>query len=797
LRSLFNNLTTKVLGLAVLAVSGMQLTTVLPVLNSAETIISRLADEELVKAENIIDNSLLHRADALRDQMRPLVQSSALHQAIRSGDKNALRSSLQGKIDLTGADIALLLAADGTILVANSNEPLAASGFAELTIKPNELFLTETAAYEMLTLPIEAPNTIGWFSLGYQIDDRLANSLARAAGVEITMVRTIKSGQTSVLGSSLATAERDLLNDAAQKIKSGTSFKTATREVGEYFRSKGIDYLPDNNNLIVLVHKRVAETRQLYVALRSSLLHAASTSMLFALLLGYFLWCAVTNPVRKLVSAARRISVGNYTEALNINSKNEFGELASSFEQMRIGIAEREQRIVYQAEFDDLTGLPNRRQGTELLRGVLRGAAKTDDPVVVMVMHLQRFREIQSSLGHKIGEELLRQIAERMRVELDKTYVLARLEGDQFLVVAPEADEEEGKRLARRLTSMIDTGLNVQSVNVTMDACIGFCVWPEHGHQPEELLRRAAVAKNDAHESQQRIWVYQNGREARHVRQLAILGDLRRATRENELQLYLQPKVDLQTAKVCGAEALLRWSHPELGQISPLEFIPLAERAGCIGMITQWVLSRAIAQCRSWHDQGFDLPIAVNISAQDLLHDNFIPIIEHELDVNGMDASCMICEITEEAVMHDVGHAQKVLERLRGMGARTSMDDFGIGYSSLSNLQKLPMDELKIDRAFVMHLPDNSQNAAIARTIIDLAHNLNLEVVAEGVETVAALRWLREAGCERAQGYYLSKPMPAFEFAPWVRNWEHTTHDVFNGTVKVTDSQILGPQLIS
>lgn len=797
MRSLFNSFNAKVLGLALLAVAGSQIATVLAVLVYAEREVATRADDELQKAQTRLTRTLEHRADALADAIRPLVRSPGFQDALRTGDRQGINDRLLPPLDQSGADIALLLDSAGAVVAAFGDEALARSSYAELLENRREMLFTDQSAYEMLSLPVEAPDTIGWVSIGYRVTDNLAGDLAQAAAVDLTLLRTSDSGRISILGSSLPPAERELMLSASEQVAAGATYLQATEEVSEYFRTARQPYLTADSRVVMLLHKRIDDARQPFLALRGAMLHAASLSLIGALVLAVFLSRAVTKPMRALLEAARRMSIGNYSQQLTLSSHDEFGELAQTFEAMRTGIAEREQRIVYQAEYDDLTGLPNRLQATEKLRNIVREAGRTGRPAVVMVMHLRRFREIQSSLGHEIGDEVLRQIAQRLRAALDARLVLARLEGDQFLIVAPDADEEEGKRIADDIAGLVDAGMNVQSVNVTMDACIGFCVCPEHGRQADELLRRAAVAKNDAQRAQKRIRMYQNGREARHVRQLAILGDLRRATRNNELELHLQPKVNLRTNKVCGAEALLRWHHPELGQIPPFEFIPLAERAGCIGMVTQWVLSRAIAQCRSWRDQGIELPIAVNFSAQDLMHDNMVPMIEHELQANDMDASCLICEITEEAVVHDLEHAINVINRLRAIGARTSMDDFGTGYSSLSNLQNLPVDELKIDRAFVMQLPGDPQSAAIARAIIDLAHNLNLEVVAEGVETIEGLRWLRNEGCERAQGYYLSKPMPATEFVSWLRNWEQSNHDEFSADEQFSDSVILRPRLIT
>lgn len=797
MKGLINKFSYKVLGLALAVVLASQAATVTAVLVFAENENKRVAEEELKKAAVGFENALAHRSDALSNVMLSFANNPLVVDALRNNrHRDILLTTFSSAMSQAGAKTAILFGADGSIDTSFGVDVNDQAAFTELYLSDHSLIMLEDTAFEMSVQSI-GDEPLGYLAMGYPIDDNIAHKLAAINDIDISLLRTSHTGTVSMLGSSLPTEERSMVRETAQQVANGKSPGEALEELSQHFSSEAVRYTEENKSVLVLFHKRVVDARKPFMALRGAMTHAAAISVLGSLLLAILLSRAVTNPVRQLLMAARRMSVGNYRKKLEISSRDEFGELAKAFEGMRKGISEREQRIIYQAEFDSLTGLPNRVHAMDLLRDALRNASKNADPVAVMVMHLQRFREIQSSLGHEIGDEVLRQTAQRMGAALDDSHILARLEGDQFLIIAPDTDKDDGKRLARRLAGLLDAGLNVQSVNVTLDACIGFCVSPEHGRQPDELLRRAAVAKNDAQQGQKRIRAYQNGREARHVRQLAILGDLRRATRENELQLFLQPKVALQNTQVCGAEVLLRWNHPELGQIAPFEFIPLAEKAGCIGMITEWMLGHAVSLAKNWKDQAINLPLAVNLSAQDLLGENLIALLEHELESKGMEANCLILEITEEALVHDMDHAIKILERLRAMGAKTSMDDFGTGYSSLGHLQRLPIDELKIDRAFVTSLPDQQQNAAIVRAIINMAHNLGLEVVAEGVETTAALRWLREEGCERAQGYYLSKPMPAGEFIPWMRNWETQAQADQNAESDMTDSLILRPRLIT
>ncbi|NND53412.1 MAG: EAL domain-containing protein [Gammaproteobacteria bacterium] len=764
----------------------------------------RFADEEnrlravaeIDTASSNFASDVAQRARNLRDILLTLGTDENVRTALAERrDIDKLVSKFQNYYAQAKADVGMVYDANGDMLFRLNISNYESAQFESAFAAGRDLLITDEAVYDVVTVEIGADEPSGYMLMGHRIDDDIAVAMAARSGVDVTILTRTHTGKIRTLGSSLPPEERRMIAEAALRVSDGHA--EAVRELENTLTSGAGLYIPDDNRVIVLFHKRVVESRKPFEALQGKLINSALISALGALILTALLSRAVTTPIRQLLMAARRMSVGNYNTKLEINKGDEFGELAQAFEKMRIGIAEREQRIVYQAEFDPLTGLPNRTHAMESLREILRNASQSGDSVVVMVMHMQRFREIQSSLGHEVGDEVLRQTAQRLRAGIDEEHILARLEGDQFVVIAPGADKDEGKRLARRLAGLLDAGFNVQDVNVTLDACIGMCVSPEHGRQPDELLRRAAVAKNDAQQGQKRIVVYQNGREARHVRQLAILGDMRRACRENELEIYLQPKVELSSTQVCGAEALLRWNHPELGQIAPFEFIPLAERAGCIGMLTEWMLGRAVAQARSWHDQGINLPIAVNLSAQDLLSENLISLLENELDANKMKPDCLVLEITEEALVTDIDYAIKILERLRDMGFRTSMDDFGTGYSSLGHLQRLPIDEIKVDRSFVGNLPEHSQNAAIVRAIINMAHNLGLEVVAEGVETSPALRWLREEGCERAQGYFLSKPMPVDEFVPWMREWESLTRNELVDVANHDESLMLRPRLIT
>lgn len=487
---------------------------------------------------------------------------------------------------------------------------------------------------------------------------------------------------------------------------------------------------------------------------------------------GALLARTISSPFRELVQAARRIRDGDYAQAVRVHSGGEVGELAQAIDLMQRSIAEREERISWQASFDSLTGLATRLSATASIAEAIDAADHPPRQVTVMLVDLNNFSDIGLSLGHDIGDALRCQAAERLRAGLDARHLLARLEGDQFLAVLRDVGVDQAREMAQDWLRLLGAGLSVRNVSVAADATIGIAGAPDHAREAEELLQRAAFAGREARQSGQEIQVYRAGSEERHVRQLAILADLRRAARHDEFRLFLQPKIRLVDGSVCGAEALLRWEHPAFGFLTPDQFIPVAEKSGNITLITHWALTAAVRECRLWMEDGLDVPVAVNISGRDL-HNSELPcFVLQLLRDHDLPARNLVLEITEAAVVRDLQRATLVLESLRALGIRISVDDFGTGYSSLSQIKHLPVDELKIDRSFVRDLPGSPDDAAIVRAAIDLAHDLGLSVLAEGVECTAARDWLRGRSCELAQGYLFSKPLPADEFQAWVRGYE-------------------------
>ncbi len=760
------------------------------VLLTANREASMQAEADLTAGAALFDRLTGVRADRLRNFMRAAAADPRLTEAIAAGDSQLISEVLAIHGKRVRADRALAIDASGRVIATTNTIAPELPGLAEL-IKRAEgdglvrsTITSDDAAWEMLTVPVKpfgkTASQPAWISMGFLIGDELASAMRSYTGLDVTLVMQGPEALT-VLGSSVEKM-KSIVNEPAipvSSIKSGRSFPLTI--AGAQSLALSIPYMAASDNVRVLMHKSLFDAMAPYRLLRTIVISLGVFTLIIALGGALLLSKTVTKPLQKLTDAARRISSGDYGAPIKSGGSGELAELASAFNAMQQTIAEREEHITYQARFDALTGLPNRILGMQRLAEVIKNVKNTQEPVSVMLVDLDSFDEIGSSLGHEFGDALLCQAAERLRAGLDSLHTLARLEADEFLIVMQHTDVEAAQATASELLRGMEGGLAVRDVSICLDASIGISVFPDHGDDPDQLLLRAAVAKNDAKQAQEGIHVYEEGKEACHLRQLAILGDLRRAVHNDELKLFLQPKIHLGIGAVCGAEALVRWDHPALGFLPPDEFIPIAEKSGNISLITHWALTAAIRECRLWQEEGVDLPVSVNLSGRDLLDRNLPCLILEVLRDHDLDPRKLVLEITEEALVRDFAHANLVLECLREMGIKVSIDDFGTGYSSLAQIKNLPVDELKIDRSFVMELPDNRADAAIVHAAIELGHSLGLEVLAEGIETQDALDWLTAQGCERAQGYLISRPMPAEGFCKWVARYKASR-------VKATDT---------
>ena len=422
----------------------------------------------------------------------------------------------------------------------------------------------------------------------------------------------------------------------------------------------------------------------------------------------------------------------------------------------------------FRALHDTLTGLPNRELLADRLGQALRSGTRATTRTGLMVIDLDRFKEVNDTFGYQYGDELLRQVGPRLAGVLRRTDTVARLGGDEFAVLLPDLhDAEDASEVALSLVEALEMPFHVLGADLDVEASIGVVVSGEHGRDPTTLLQHADVALDVAKTLSSGVFAYDPTLDSRTPSRLALLGDLRRALERDELLLHYQPKVSLSTGNVVGAEALVRWQHPSRSLVFPDDFIPMAEHTALIGPLTRHVLNTALAQVRTWIDAGRPLPIAINLSARNLHDEDFASQVAGLLAAHDVPADLLELEVTESALTIDPERAQQMLKRLSALGVRISIDDFGAGYTSLGQLTKLPVSELKIDRSFVMTMAEDPGNAMIVQSVIDLGHNLGMTLVAEGVETEQSLTTLAGLTCDVAQGYHICRPIPADAFDVW------------------------------
>jgi diguanylate cyclase (GGDEF)-like protein len=427
-----------------------------------------------------------------------------------------------------------------------------------------------------------------------------------------------------------------------------------------------------------------------------------------------------------------------------------------------------------QARTDELTGLPNRRSVFEALAAADRRL--TDGrSIAVLVLDLDRFKEINDSLGHAVGDALLSQVGPRLRRELRDDDMLARLGGDEFVVLVGDVDRASALALAERLRSRLQQPFLVGETGLTIDASIGVALGPEHSTTAEELLQLADLAMYSAKGGRQGVAAYEVARDGEGRHRLESVEQLRAGIAAGELVLHYQPKLELATGEVEGVEALVRWQHPVRGLLYPDAFIELAETAGLMGQLTSTVVDMALGQCRAWTDQGCPLTVSVNVSPSNLIDEDFPAEVAALLRRHGLPANSLVLEVTESILMEDRERAVRVLTRLRDAGVGVSIDDYGTGYSSLAYLATLPVTELKLDRAFVADMTGSSRAASIVTSTLQLAHALDLVLVAEGAEDQATVDALTSLGCDVVQGYHLSRPLPPEQLLDWVRKREAAT----------------------
>jgi diguanylate cyclase (GGDEF)-like protein len=736
---------------------------------------------QLAAGERVLDRLLAQSAQKLTQGARLLAADYGFREALASDDRETIGSALGNHSGRIGATLALLYGLDGAER-ARSAVPSLAQADAATGAWINRLIaqaerdgdaagtrVIDGRLHQVVVVPVKAPIPIAWVAMGFAVDEELARDLRQLSLLHVSFVDR-RDGRHTVLGSTLSEAARAALAQQAPDIAFPSAALGELELVGESFgmRVHPVGAGQTGAATFAVLQRSIEEAIAPYRRLQLTLLLLTAFGLAASVLGSVLTARRITRPVLDLVNGARLLARGDYSVRVQVPQRDEIGQLASAFNQMSEGLSVRERQITRLAYWDTLTGLPNRVQFVDKLREALERNRKQERMCSVLMMDLDRFKVVNDVLGHQIGDVLLREAAERLMIGLaGRTDLIARLGGDEFAVLLEGESPEAAVQWGRSILLALEAPFSVQGQTVDLRASIGIAGYPAHGTEGTLLLSRAEVAMYTSKSRNAGILVYDPRFDENSQRNLSLMTELKQAIEQNQFVLLYQPKVHIASGEVWGGEALIRWAHPQRGFVPPDRFIPFAEQTGFIRDITRWVLRQAVTQCAAWRARGHAWSIAVNLSTRDLMDLELPQWLGELLQAHGVPPAAIGLEITESAIMEDPARALQTLELLDGMGFGLSIDDFGTGYSSLAYLKRLPIQELKIDKSFVMSLNRDADDAIIVRATVDLAHNLGVKVVAEGVESAEIWSMLRALGCDLGQGYHLSKPVRPEEFERW------------------------------
>jgi diguanylate cyclase (GGDEF)-like protein len=744
-------------------------------------------EAELSVTERVFQQVLRSNREKLTQAATITAADFGFRKAVASDSRATVESALANQADRIKANISMLVSLDG-VLLADSGRPERDGQpflFPRLLQSARHdgmasgLGIIDGQLYQLVAVPVKAPLAIAWVTMGFRIDDDLALEMRGLTSADVSFLGLGGSDRQSswtVLASSLPAGSKEELRERFARGDAQTEHTSTIALGGDDYTTRTVAIDSDGSTVVAVLQRSLQQAMAPFSRLQSALLVLTLIGLAVSVLASLFTARSVTRPIADLIRSTRRIGAGEYSGAIEVDSDDEIGELAQAFNQMREGISEREGRIMHLAYRDPLTGLPNRALFNDRLAAAIDQALAEGRPLSLMMIDLDRFKYVNDTLGHHIGDLLLGQVGARMRALVpSETATVARLGGDEFAILLPAETLATACAIATQLLKELETPIVVEGQVVDVSGSIGIVSCPENGSDVNTLFRHADVAMYAAKRNNSGFAVYDASEDQHSAERLSLMTELRQAVEEDELTLYYQPKIDLASGSVKYVEALVRWIHPTRGIVPPDSFIPFAEQTGYIKTITRWVVDRALHQCALWQEVGIELAVSVNVSARDLVHSDLVEVLSACLAKYRLAPHKVWIEITESALMDDPVHAIETLDRLNAAGVHLSIDDFGTGYSSLTYLKRMPVEEIKIDKSFVLGMASDREDETIVRSTIDLGHNMGLKVVAEGVESLEVLGQLRALGCDLAQGFYLSRPLPPAALEAWLRNWDART----------------------
>lgn len=734
------------------------------------------AREQLEVGSLVFQQLLEVRGRQLHDAVQVLVADFGFRDAVASGDSDTIRSALANHGARINAGAVMMLGLDGSLEVSTDRQISAQTAqwlSTQMMQRQREgvtIFLMPMGQriYLLVQATVNAPVPIARVMMGFPVDEAFAAELRELTHLDLTLVAS-QPGLADIWVSTLSGPQRQQLQVEMQtpSLRSDALQTLAEQQyLGQQLS------LAEGEGFVVqaLLHKSLTQAEQAFAGLERNILLIALAALLASLGGALLLARNVSQPVQQLAAVAERVGQGDYQVPIAMQRSDELGSLAKALQSMQAGIAERERQLAHNALHDGLTGLPNRTLILERLGSAITAGRRT----ALIHIGIDNFRTVNDSLGQEGGDQVLQQLGQRLQGMLRPGDSLARLVADEFLLLLDNCGSDSAVGIADKIQQLLLNPLRIGTQDLSLDCRFGIAAFPADGDNSEDLLRRAGIAMQDAAQQPGRMQLYQRGRDDARQRQMLLIRDLRRAPVNGELLLHYQPKLDIAAGQVRQAEALLRWQHPQLGMVSPAEFIPLAEHTGSIQLLTNWVIEEVLRQLREWGARNLRVQVSLNISTADLIDPLLPQRVAQLLTSYRVPAEQLIFEITESGMMLNPELALQVLHELHSLGISLSVDDFGTGYSSLAQLKRMPVQELKIDQSFIRDLDEASEDAVIVRSTIDMSHSLGLKVVAEGIEYERSLHLLERWRCDTAQGYLISRPLAAKAFESWLGQYSAT-----------------------
>ena len=726
--------------------------------------------QDLNTAKMVLTRVIDDRKELLLTSANVLTDDWPFKSAVARDDVATLKSVLGNHGRRIGADLISILSLQGEPIVTvpdpsayeDKNE-LDLRELAQQTLQSGTtsgIVSSHGKLFQLLFVTVDAPSPVAIAVLGFEVNQALIKNLEAISQLDIRVKVESKDSAPFSVASKEIPSTATVVNVSQGDSIEWLSFLLWDRN--KLIESDFSFVQRDDLDVRIVLSTTVERLFSSFLSLIFNITLIAIFALVAAIALTAVISRQMTRPIEKLTQVATNIAKGDYHEEMVIDSRSqELTVLANSFKTMQINIREREQKIIHQAQHDDLTCLFNRNHIETKLSDKFAGK----ECFQAVGINIFGFRDINDTFGYHNGDLCLRELADRVS---DLGGLAARLTGGELIWIPNTPVSESELTLIR---DKLEKEIFVDGLSIPMRVSIGVIECPSDTHNAEDLFRRMNIVLDEAQNTDEKLLRFDPSFESSYLRRLSIITELKKAlsTNQHELQLFYQPKMELSSDKILGVEALIRWQNDNLGFISPEDFIAIAEQAGFINKITEWVYQQAVKDVRIFREQGVDVVVAINISAQDVMNPEQLTMINSLLESNGLPAQALSFELTEGDLVKDPEQALQHLGYLRASGFSIAIDDFGTGYSSLAYLTQLPINVLKIDKSFVLNLDTSKDDQTIVKTVIKLAHSFGMEVVAEGVENEASLALLKEWGCEWAQGYFICRPIAAPDLIQWYK----------------------------